>query len=521
MTAAGGTAPEKPGRAKKPGMRDDWEPVMDATPRAGMELPVPVKAEARPGIGRHLGLSGRLFLVTIAFVALVEILIYVPTVANYRRMWLSDRIAAAQIAALVLEASPDQHVSEDLARHLLKGVGASAIAVRGEGTRRLLAVDAMPSEVAGLVDLRSHDWIASIGGAWRTVFSKSKGPVRVIGHGRDGFDLVEILLDEAPLREALIDFADRLLLSSLAIAAAVAGLVFLMLQRIIVRPVRRLARNITEFADDPQGSDRIITPSRRTDEIGHAEVALARMETALAGELRQKRRLAELGLSVSKINHELRNLLTTAQLLGDRLESVSDPAVERIAPRLLATLGRAIRFCEETLSYGRATEAVPQRRKVELAPILAEQSDLSRLDGASRVTIRVVCDEDIEVEVDPDQFSRALTNIVRNAVQAIGSDKARLLDPMIEIEATRHGRPGAGGVTILIADNGPGLPERARANLFSPFEGSMRSGGTGLGLPIAAELIQLQGGSLTLDPTAEGEGARFRIVIPDRAPSSL
>ena len=494
---------------------------MDATPRADMESPVPVAAEARAGIGRHLGLSGRLFLVTIAFVALVEILIYVPTVANYRRMWLSDRIAAAQIAALVLDASPDQHVSDELARHLLKGVGASAIAVRGDGTRRLLAVDAVPSEVTGHVDLRSHDWITSIGGAWRTVFSENQGPIRVIGHGRDGFDLVEILLDEAPLREALIDFADRLLLSSLAIAATVAGLVFLMLQRIIVRPVRRLARNITEFADDPQGSDRIITPSRRTDEIGHAEVALARMETALAGELRQKRRLAELGLSVSKINHELRNLLTTAQLLGDRLETVSDPAVERIAPRLLATLGRAIRFCEETLAYGRATEAMPQRRTIQLAPLLAELSDLARLDDASRVTIRVVCEPDIEVEIDPDQFSRALTNIVRNAVQAMGAEKAGAPDPVIEIEASRHGKPGSGNLTVVVSDNGPGLPERARANLFAPFEGSMRAGGTGLGLPIAAELIQLQGGRLTLDQTQEGVGARFRIVIPDRAPTSL
>ncbi|WP_051092998.1 HAMP domain-containing sensor histidine kinase [Methylobacterium sp. 77] len=486
-----------------------------------MEAPIAVQAETRRGIVRHLGLSGRLFLVTIAFVALVEILIYVPTVANYRRIWLSDRIAAAQIAALVLDASPDQRVSEDLARHLLKGVGARAIAVRGDGTRRLLAVEAMPSEVSGLVDLRSHDWVASIGGAWNTVFTENTAPIRVVGHGRDGFDLVEILIDEAPLREALIDFAGRLLLSSLAIAAAVAGLVFLMLQRIIVRPVRRLARNITEFADDPQGSDRIITPSRRTDEIGHAEVALARMESALANELRQKRRLAELGLSVSKINHELRNLLTTAQLLGDRLETVPDPAVQRIAPRLLATLGRAIRFCEETLAYGRATEAVPQRRKVRLAPLLDEQSDLSRLDDASRVTIRVVCGRDLEVEVDPDQFSRALANIVRNAVQALSADSTRTPDPVIEIRATRQGRFGAGQVTVVISDNGPGLPERARANLFSPFEGSMRAGGTGLGLPIAAELIQFQGGSLTLDQTEDGEGARFRIVIPDRAPSSL
>ncbi len=493
---------------------------MDATPRAGMETPEALRTMARTGLGRHLGLSGRLFLVTIAFVALVEILIYVPTVANYRRMWLSDRIAAAQIAALVLDASPDQRVSEDLARHLLKGVGATAIAVRGDGTRRLLAVDAMPSEVSGLVDLRSHDWLESIAGAWRTVFDESEAPIRVIGHGRDGFDLVEILLDEAPLREALIDFAGRLLLSSLAIAATVAGLVFLMLQRIIVRPVRRLARNITEFADDPQDSDRIITPSRRTDEIGHAEVALARMESALAGELRQKRRLAELGLAVSKINHELRNLLTTAQLFGDRLDAVTDPAVQRIAPRLLAALGRAIRFCEETLAYGRATEAVPQRQTVRLAPLLAEQRDLSRLGGAPHVTIRVICGNDLEVELDPDQFSRSLTNIVRNAVQALSASQAGGPPPVIEIEAGRQGRIGTGAVVILVSDNGPGLPERARANLFSPFEGSMRPGGTGLGLPIAAELIQLQGGSLALDETGEGEGARFRIVIPDRAPSS-
>ena len=473
-------------------------------------------SEEKPRPGRRLGLSGRLFLVTIAFVALAEVLIYVPTVANYRRIWLSDRIAAAQIAALVLEASPDQRVSDSLARHLLKGVGASAIAVRGDGTRRLLTVDAMPSEVADMVDLRSHDWIESIAGAWRTLFVEGDATLRVIGHGRDGFDLVEILLDETPLRSALVDFSVRLLLSSLAIAGGVGVLVFLMLQRIIVRPVRRLARNITEFADDPQGTDRIIVPSRRTDEIGDAETALARMESALASELRQKRHLAELGLSVSKINHELRNLLTTAQLLGDRLDGVTDPLVERIAPRLVATLDRAIRFCQETLAYGRASEALPQRRKVRLARLLAEQIDLEGLDSASRVAIRVMCGPDLEVEVDPDQVARALANIVRNAVQALSADIARNPDPMIVLEASRQGRAGAGRVTILVSDNGPGLPERARAHLFAPFQGSVRADGTDLGLPIAAELIELQGGSIVLDPAREDGGTRFRIVLPDR-----
>ncbi|MCJ2037221.1 sensor histidine kinase [Methylobacterium sp. J-068] len=482
-----------------------------------------VAAAASPagrGLGRHLGLSGRLFLLTVAFVALVEVLVYVPTVANYRRMWLSDRIAAAQVAALVLDAAPDQHVSERLAQRLLAGVGARAIAVKGNGTRRLLADETVPEAVSELIDLREINWITSIRGLVRTLLFDSPLPVRVIGHGRDDFDLVEILIDPEPFRDAVAAFAIRLALSSLAIAAAVAGLIFLILQRAIVRPVRRLVHNITEFAEDPEAIDGIMVPSRRTDEIGHAEIALGRMETALAGELREKRRLAGLGLSVSKINHELRNLLTTAQLLSDRLDGVADPLVQRVAPRLVLTLDRAIRFCEETLAYGRATERNPNRRLVALAPIIAEQADLSGRERETNIVIREVCPKGLRICVDPEQFSRALANIVRNAVQALAqpaSDheaRARS-DPTITIEA-RRGATGIGAATtILVADNGPGLPARAREHLFSPFKGSSRSGGTGLGLAIASELIQLNGGTLTLDETAVG--TCFRIVIPDPA----
>jgi signal transduction histidine kinase len=243
-------------------------------------------------------------------------------------------------------------------------------------------------------------------------------------------------------------------------------------------------------------------------------VALAQMETALARELREKRHLADLGLSVSKINHELRNLLTTAQLLSDRLDGVADPLVQRVAPRLVATLDRAIRFCEETLAYGRATERNPNRRLVPLAPILAEQADLSGRERDSDIVIRAVCPNGLRICVDPDQFSRALANLVRNAVQALappgsGYEAVTRADPTITIEARRIGT----GTMVLITDNGPGLPARAREHLFSPFKGASRPGGTGLGLAIASELIQLNGGTLSLDETPVG--TRFRIVIPD------
>ncbi|MEH3116490.1 MAG: HAMP domain-containing sensor histidine kinase [Methylorubrum populi] len=481
-------------------------PWHSAAPAATAEV-----RRARP-LAR-LGLSGRLFLLTVAFVVLAEILIYVPAVATYRLSRLSDRVAAARVAALVLNAAPEGQVPDETARRLLMGAGARAIAVRVGETWRYLTDGPITPAVAETVDLRERGLTGSIGGAFRTLFFPAKAPIRAIGAGQDGFDAVEVRLDEAPLRTAVVDFSLRLLTACLVIAALAAALMFFVLQRAIVRPVVRLARDIAAFADDPERTDRVARRSARTDEIGEAETALARMQVALGGELRQRRRLAELGLSVSKINHELRNLLTTAQLLGDRLESVSDPLVQRIAPRLVETLDRAIRFCEATLAYGRATEPNPQRRMVALGPLLDELTDLADLMPAACIRVAVRAPRDLEIDVDPEQLLRALTNLVRNAVQAHAA--AKTSDGAVLIEGFRSGPAGAGAVTILVTDNGPGVPERAKANLFAAFQGSTRAGGTGLGLAIASELVRLNGGTLNLDETPSG--ARFRIVIPDRA----
>lgn len=476
-----------------------------------------MEAEAPQAAGRRerrrIGLSTRLLILGAAFVTLATVLIAVPSVASFRYAWLNDRIAAAQVAALVLDAAPDQRVSDELANRLLAGVGARAIAVRGGETSRLLSSDDMPPEIGRTVDLRSAGWGRLIWGAGATLFAPSDMPMRVVG-GAEGVDLVEAILDERPLRHAMVSHGRTILLVALVLSGATAVLLFLALQRMIVRPVRRIAQNMAAFAGDPQDATRVIAPSRRTDEIGLAETALARMEAALAGELRQSRRLAEVGLAVSKVNHELRNLLTTAQLLGDRLEGVPDPAVQRVAPRLVATLARAIRFCEATLAYGRAAERQPERARVPLAGLVAEVVELGRLAPGQGVAVEDRTPPGLVVDADPEQLGRVLANLVRNAVQALHLAGAAAGDaPRVTIEAERAGPL----VTILVADNGPGLPERARAHLFEPFKGSARSGGTGLGLVVAAELVRLHGGTLGLDPTETG--ARFRIAIPDRAGS--
>jgi signal transduction histidine kinase len=468
------------------------------------------KAPERTVGDSPFGLSARLLVLTVIFVMVAEVLIYVPSIANFRRNWLNDRLAAAQVAALVLDAAPAESLPADLAARLLESVGARTVAVKGGGTRRLLAASETPGEVERTIDLRNSGWQVLVRDAFTTLLYPAEKPIRVLGAGMAGTDFVEIVMDQKPLRTAMLEFSSNILILSLIISGITASLVYLALQFVIVRPVRRLTKAVTSFAEEPEDVSRIFAPSRRTDEIGAAERSLAQMEASLADALRQKSHLAELGLAVSKINHELRNMLTTAQLLTDRLEGVSDPAVQRVAPRLVATLGRAIEFCQATLAYGRAAERVPQRRRLLLRPLVNDLRDLTALAADAGIGFSVEVPEDLEIDADPDQLSRILVNLVRNAVQALSQAGATGGPPRIGVVAAREGST----VTIRVSDNGPGIPEPSKPRLFSAFRSSGRPGGAGLGLAISAELVRLHGGALSLESVPIG--ACFKIVVPDR-----
>ncbi|MCC5978316.1 MAG: HAMP domain-containing histidine kinase [Salinarimonas sp.] len=497
------------------------------------------RVHSPPATSSRFGLSARLLWLTIGFVMLAEVLIYVPSVAQFQRNWLNDRLTAAQIAALVLDAAPADGLSRDLEDDLLRGVGAMTVAVRGGGTRRLLAVSDMPREVGRVIDLREQGVFSGIGAAFTTLLRPSEKPMRVVGAGMETpagmrtavpVDFVEIVIDEAPLRAALITFSRNILILSLIISAITAGLVYLALQWVIVRPVRRLTDNLTRFAADPEDRSHIIAPSQRMDEIGVAERALERMERALERALRRKKRLAELGQGVSRINHELRNMLTAAQLLSDRMAGASDPLVQKFAPRLVDTLQRAIDFSEATMAFGKAEEPEPRPERFVLAPLVRELADLPGLepvdeeavtqpdDGAvseqAPVRLRIDIPQDLALVADREQVRRVFTNLARNTVEALR--KSAPEDRYLDVEARRVEGEGRAYVLIRFRDAGPGLPPRARQNLFRPFEGSARSGGTGLGLAICDEIMRLHGGTIGLVETQEsGErGTCFELAFP-------
>jgi signal transduction histidine kinase len=472
----------------------------------------PAAADQSSRARARMGLSAKLLVLTLSFVMIAEVLIYVPSVANFRLNWLSDRLSAAYTAALVFQTAASGTVPETVARQILESIDAHAVALKTGQQRRLLAASDVRRPVTHDIDMRNMPWHRAIIEAFQTLVCVDADVMRVVGPAPMGGEFVEMVLDEAPLRRAMVDFSIRILILSLIISAITASLVYLSLQWLLVRPMRRMTANMVAFRADPENPARIMAASDRMDEIGTAERELAAMQLDLATLLQQKNHLAALGLAVSKINHDLRNLLSSAQLFSERLAKISDPHVQRFAPKLMVALERAIAFCQSTLSYGRVQEPPPDRRLISLELLAEDVRETLGLDSSAPVRWVTAIERGLTVDADPDQLFRILLNLARNAMQALETRDAK--DPgrdQIRVTGRREGAV----VVIEVSDTGPGLSEKARAHLFEAFQGSTRTGSVGLGLAIVAELVRAHGGEIRL---VEGTiGATFRLSIPDRA----
>jgi signal transduction histidine kinase len=465
-------------------------------------------AEKGRASGHAPGLSAKLLLLTILFIMLAEVLVFVPSVSNFRRQWLTERLAAAHIASLAAEAAPGGQLPSMLRDELLDRAKVKAIAVKRADARVLIIEMDMPADIDASYDLRNASWLTLIADALMVYVTPDDRVIRVVGEpGMSEGELIDVVMGEAPLKAAMIRYSLDILGLSILISIITAALVYLSLDALLVKPMTKLTWNIVRFSERPEDPTRVIAPSSRRDEIGTAERELSAMQQELAETLSQKSRLAALGLAVSKISHDLRNMLSSAQLLSDRLITVKDPTVQRLVPKLIASLDRAIRLCAHTLDYGQAQETPPRRKRFPLAPLVTEIGDSLGLPRPKLIDWTVEVEEELEVDADRDQLYRVLSNLCRNAVQALESEGESAGE--ILLTARREG-----AVTIIeVADTGPGVPEKARAHLFEAFQSVARKGGSGLGLAIAAELVQAHGGQIALVKN-EG-GATFRVTIPD------
>ena len=177
-----------------------------------------------------------------------------------------------------------------------------------------------------------------------------------------------------------------------------------------------------------------------------------------------------------------------------------------MAPRLIDAIDRAIALCSQTLDFSREGAPPFAPSQFKLRPLLDEiEPGLTIRENGFSIDLNAPAE--LTLKADRDQIYRVLLNLARNSVEA-GAHRLR-------ISAARQDDV----IAVEVVDDGPGLPPRARENLFRPFAASGRPGGSGLGLAIARELMRLHGGDLVL-VSSTGAGTTFRITIPAPTPAA-
>lgn len=450
----------------------------------------------------RLGLSARLLLLTIFFVMLSEIFIYAPSIGRFRAMFLQERIAAAHLASLALEVPERDQVGERMRDELLNHAGVIGIVLKKPASKELILSEKSVPPVDVTFDLGQARFFSLIADAFETLVYEGERTIRVIGRSpKDKNVVVEIILPEKSLYLSMIDYSIRILALSILISFMTAILVFLSLQWLFVRPMRDLTASMVSFRENPDDGRRVIVPGKRTDEVGVAQRELAGMQGGLRRALIQRNRLAAIGTAVTKINHDLRNILATAQLVSDHLETSQDPQVKRISPTLMNAIDRAVALCSKILGFVKEGDAALEMRWFQLRGLLEEISAVMDSLGENETVLDYRVEASFELYADRDQIYRVLFNLVRNAAEA-GAGRVTIT------AMQRDGR-----AYIEIRDDGPGLPEQVMKNLFEPFSGTTRTGGSGLGLSIARDLMRGHGGDIELEQSGP-EGTIFVLALP-------
>ncbi len=457
--------------------------------------------ETSPKVQGSLG--RRLLVLTVLFVMLAEIMIFLPSAAAFRSNWLQSRIDAARLAAIAVEVAPDMKVSDDIATQLLATAGVKAVRMQRDGITEMILRAPSQNMPYDTVDMRNPSTSQAIIDTCDTLFMPKERFLRVIDTmGPGSNDIIDVLVPESDLRDELIAFSIRTLIFSAIISVITASLIYAALSLFFVRPMRRLSLAMADFQKTPENPQSVIIPSGRLDEIGRAEEDLAKMQNELRAALGQKNRLAALGEAVAKINHDLRNILTSAQLVSDRLAISDDPKIRTMGERLVRAIDRGVALCQSTLQFGKAEEKRPDKGKVKLAATLND-AFADACSGSCGVNFDNGVSDSVFVHADPDQLHRIVLNLMRNAVQAMGKG-GTIIAKANEDEHT---------LAFTLADTGPGIPEKLHGKLFKPFSASTRKDGSGLGLAIARELARAHGGDLTLLRTGKS-GTVFELVLP-------
>ncbi len=465
----------------------------------------PVRREHRRWMPTF-GLSWRVLGLVVVAVMTAEVLLFLPSLARYRLAYLEQLIESGTLAALALDATPDNMVTEEVKHALLNNARVDAVVVVELNRAKRALLNIPPNPNMPTFNLKERSALGLIWDALGAMIRDGAYYTRVGGESmRLPNAMVWIVVDELPMRLAMYRYAGTVLAISIIIALFTAALLYLALRWLVVRPLQDLSADMTAFRRAPEGPGTERPPTRRNDEIGTVDREFQNLQRELRASLRQKSRLAEVGAASNKINHDLRNMLSTARLLSDRLARSDDERTRALAPTILNTIDRAARLASDALEYVR-DHPTPRMEAFDLSDLVDEVGVALQEAGEDRDPnlLRDWRDEivgECRVTADRDLLYRVMVNLGRNAFDAGAT------------EVVVRARSRGGLMSIDIADNGPGVPPVVASQLFRPFTTGGRSSGTGRGLAIARDLVRAHGGDIALMETSD-HGSTFRFTLP-------
>lgn len=442
-------------------------------------------------------LSLRVFLLVATLVTTCGVLVHLPGLIAFRTEYLEHRLIDAYMATLALRAGGTLTAAQTTT--LLERAHLVGIEVRsGAAELRLGALAPVERDIRLDREPLGQRLLHTL----QALFDGGQGLLRVSGApaGEQGVQdpWIAVTLDATALEQAVRHHAIQALFLSLAISLFTAGLVQLGLVRLLLRPVGHLTAQLAAFQADPYRTPPP-RPTFRADEIGALQRSLAAMEVEVQTALKREARLAAIGGAVARIHHDLKSILATVSFASARLADAADSRSRQLAELLAQSVRRAVHLCASTLDLARGETPVAQRERIDLATLCAQAAAAAARPPAFQATTDVP--PDAAVSGDPERLARVLGNLLANSCEA-GARQARLV-----------ARFTAAGWAIEIADDGPGLPEAARARLFEPFIGSAKAGGNGLGLATSRDIARAHGGDLSLVKTGP-RGACFRLTLP-------
>ncbi len=455
-------------------------------------------------------LSGKLLILTVLFVMAAEVLIFIPSAAMFRQTWLTERAESAGLLTLAIEGVPNYEGGEMLSNRFMLDTNVTMVAQKRNGMSQLVLGTPPPAGRIILADLRHERRLPLFRDSFRDFFGNGKAYIRILSEPTvDGVDALEVLVPQRALKDAMLDYCKRVLLWSLAISLLTGLMIYAALSRIIVGPIRKLASGLAGFRKDPRKRASIEEPITRKDEIGQLEREFRDMKSGVRTALKQQEHMATLGMAMAKINHDLRNVLTSTGLISDRLANNPDDHIKAMGVRLVRAVDRGVKLCEATLAFSQSAEEKPNPRPLAIAALISEvlidEVGADSMAEAGKVQFVNSVPNGLIINADPDHTYRILHNLFRNTVQALQSSPEKILT----IEANINN----GKAVFLISDTGPGIPDHVHKTLFKAFTSGINKGGTGLGLTISRELARAQGGNLSLLSTGT-EGTIFALSLP-------